>query len=35
VPVNFKLYKNDTVECTALGTQTIEPAHQQDVMASF
>jgi hypothetical protein len=35
VPVNFKLYKNDTVECTALGTQTIDPAHQQDVMASF
>ncbi len=34
-PVSFKLYKNDTVDCTALGTRLIEPAHQQEVMASF
>ena len=34
-PVQFKLYKNDDLECAALGTQTIEPGHQQEVTAAF
>ncbi len=34
-PVSFKLYKNDTVECTALGTQNLDPGHQQEVTAAF
>jgi hypothetical protein len=33
--VSFKLYKNDTVECTALGTQHLDPGHQQELTASF
>jgi hypothetical protein len=33
--VTFKLYKNDTVECTALGEQTIAPGHLTEVTASF
>jgi hypothetical protein len=33
--VRFKLYKNDEVECTALGTRTVEPGAQQDLTASF
>lgn len=34
-PVKFKLYKNDETECTALGVQTLDPGHQQEVTASF
>lgn len=34
-PVQFKLYKNDDVECAALGTMTLEPGHQQEVAARF
>jgi hypothetical protein len=34
-PVRFKLYKNDAIECAALGAQAVEPGHQQEVTASF
>ena len=34
-PVSFKLYKNDSVECTALGPQNLDPGHQQELTASF
>jgi hypothetical protein len=34
-PVQFKLYKNDDVECAALGAQTLEPGHQEEVTAAF
>ncbi len=34
-PVQFKLYKNDTVECAALGAQILDPAYQQEVTATF
>jgi hypothetical protein len=34
-PVRFKLYKNDAVECAALGQQAVEPGHQQEVTAAF
>jgi len=34
-PVQFKLYKNDAVECAALGEQSVEPGHQQEVTAAF
>lgn len=34
-PVRFRLYKNDAVECAALGEQGVEPGHQQEVTASF
>ena len=34
-PVSFKLYKNDSVECTALGAQNLDPGHQQELTASF
>jgi hypothetical protein len=34
-PVKFKLYKNDEVECTALGERSVEPGAQQDLSASF
>ena len=34
-PVNFKLYKNDSVECTALGAQILDAGHQQELTASF
>ena len=34
-PVKYKLYKNDETECTSLGTQSIDPAHQQEVTATF
>jgi len=33
--VTFKLYKNDTVECTGLGEQTIAPGHLTEVTATF
>jgi len=34
-PITFKLYKNDTVECTALGEQLITPGHLTEVTAAF
>jgi hypothetical protein len=34
-PLRFKLYKNDDVECSALGEQTLEPGHLQEVTAAF
>ena len=34
-PVKFKLFKNDDTECTALGTQSLDPGQQQDVTAAF
>jgi len=34
-PVKFKLYKNDESECTALGAQSLEPGHQQEITATF
>jgi len=34
-PIAFKLYKNDTVECTALGEQSITPGHLTEVTAAF
>ena len=35
VPVKYKLYKNDAVECTALGEQQVDPGQQQEVSAAF
>lgn len=34
-PVEFKLLKNDEQECAALGAQTLDPGHQQEVTAAF
>lgn len=34
-PVTYKIYKNDTVECHALGEQMIEPGQEQEVTATF
>jgi hypothetical protein len=34
-PIQFKLYKNDEVECTTLGAQTLDPGHQQEFTATF
>jgi hypothetical protein len=34
-PVRFKLYKNDEIECTALGERSVAPGAQQDLSASF
>ena len=34
-PVKFKLYKNDESECTALGAQSLETGHQQEITATF
>jgi hypothetical protein len=34
-PIKFKLYKNDEIECTALGTLTLDPGYQQEVTAKF
>jgi hypothetical protein len=34
-PVTLKLYKNDEYECTAVGSVTLAPGHQQEVTASF
>ena len=34
-PVKFKLYKNDEIECTALGAQSLSPDHQQEITATF
>jgi hypothetical protein len=33
--VRFKLYKNDQVECTALGETSVEPGAQRELSASF
>jgi hypothetical protein len=34
-PVRFKLYKNDELECAALGAQSLDPGYQQEVTAGF
>jgi hypothetical protein len=34
-PIQFKLYKNDDLECAALGAQQLDPGHQQEVTAAF
>jgi len=34
-PAKVKLYKNDQLECTALGELTLEPGHHHEVVASF
>jgi hypothetical protein len=34
-PVKFKLYKNDDMECAALGNQTLDSGHQQEITATF
>ena len=34
-PIQFKLYKNDEVECSSIGTMVLEPGHQQEVTAKF
>jgi hypothetical protein len=34
-PVRFKLYKNDELECSVLGAQTLDPGRQQEVTAAF
>ena len=34
-PMQFKLYKNDDIECSALGSQLLEPGLQQEVTATF
>jgi hypothetical protein len=33
--IHFRLFKNDTVECTSLGEKTVEPGAQQELSASF
>ena len=33
--VRFKLYKNDEVECTALGERSVGPGAQLELSASF
>lgn len=34
-PISFKLYKNDELECSALGQRTLDPGYQQEVTAAF
>jgi hypothetical protein len=34
-PISAKLYKNDQIECTGLGTLTLEPGRQHEVNAGF
>ena len=34
-PIHVKLYKNDQVECSALGEIALEPGHQAEVTANF
>lgn len=34
-PIAFKLYKNDSTECTSLGEQSITPGHLTEVTAAF
>jgi hypothetical protein len=33
--IRFKLYKNDELECAAVGLKTLDPGHQQEVTAAF
>ena len=33
--VTFRLFKNDAIECTALGEQRVEPGAQGEFTASF
>ncbi|MEO5958171.1 MAG: hypothetical protein ABIZ49_09295 [Opitutaceae bacterium] len=33
--VRFKIYKNDELECTALGARTLLPGYQREVTAAF
>lgn len=34
-PAKVRLYKNDQIECTALGEITLEPGHHHEVSATF
>ncbi len=34
-PLRFRLYKNDELECPALGEQMLQPGHLQEVTAAF
>ncbi len=34
-PIRFRLYKNDELECSALGEQVMDPGYLQEVSASF
>ncbi len=34
-PIQAKLYKNDEIECAALGMLTVEPGQQAEVTATF
>ncbi len=34
-PIAYQLYKNDALECSALGEQTLTPGNQQEVAATF
>jgi hypothetical protein len=34
-PVSFKLYKNDEIECSAVGLRRLEPGRQQEITATF
>ncbi len=34
-PASVRLYKNDQIECTALGSITLEPGHHHEVTAHF
>ena len=34
-PVQFKLYKNDEIECTALGERSLDPGVEQALTATF
>jgi hypothetical protein len=34
-PVSYKLYKNDEVECVAIGLRRLEAGRQQEITASF
>jgi hypothetical protein len=34
-PVSFKLYKNDELECSAVGLRRLDPGRQQEINATF
>jgi hypothetical protein len=34
-PIPFKLYKNDSIECTRMGSPRLDPGHQHEVTANF
>lgn len=34
-PIRFRIYKNDELECAALGEQVLDPGYLQEVTASF